>query len=609
MHAIFVKIAALYFNNNRNIMVVSDFTPEEERLIEAEFQALLNDYLHSMHSQRVELITRAYHLAKQAHNGVRRLSGEPYMMHPLSVARIVVKEIGLGSTSICAALLHDVVEDTDYTAEDIERMFGAKIASIVEGLTKLSGGVFADKAMKQAENVRKLLLTMSDDIRVMLVKLADRLHNMRTLAAQRPEKQRKIAAETQYIYAPMAHRLGLFPIKTELEDLSFKYEFPEKYAEIEAKLRANKDTQMDGFESFAAPIRRKLTMMGYNFKLYARTKSVYSVYKKMVQKGIPFEQIYDLLAARIVFEPSSDFSEKDQCWMIYSAITEIYRPHPERIRDWISMPKANGYEALHVTVMGQHGQWIEVQIRTERMHELAEHGLAAHWRYKTGENSGGELDKWLKEIKDVLANPDPDAIAFLDTFKLNLFAHEVFVFTPKGDIRTLAQGATVLDLAYQLHTELGEHCIGANVNRSARPLSYILQSGDQVEILTSKKQKPEPEWLEIAVTAKAKDNIKKYFKKSNGLLGLLRKGEETKARIAKIHIKGEDSFGVLMRILSIICEEHKANLRDLHVTSEGAQFVCNLELIIFKQKVVSQICMKLRAIECINAVDVIDITD
>lgn len=584
-----------------------EFTAEEERLIENEYQALLRDYLHSMHSQRVELIERAYLLAKQAHYGVRRLSGEPYMMHPLSVARIVVKEIGLGSTSICAALLHDVVEDTDYTLEDIERMFGKKIASIVDGLTKLSGGVFADKAMKQAENVRKLVLTMSEDIRVMLVKLADRLHNMRTLEAQRPEKQRKIAAETQYIYAPMAHRLGLFPIKTELEDLSFKYEYPEKYAEIEAKLHANKDTQMSGFEDFAAPIRKKLTMMGYNYKLYARTKSVYSIYKKMTKKGVPFEQIYDLLAARIVFEPTTDFSEKDQCWMIYSAITELYRPHPERIRDWISMPKANGYEALHVTVMGQHGQWIEVQIRTKRMHELAEHGLAAHWKYKTGENSGGELDKWLQEIKDVLANPDPDAIAFLDTFKLNLFAHEVFVFTPKGDIRTLAQGATVLDLAYQLHTELGEHCIGANVNKYARPLSYILQSGDQVEILTSKKQKPEPEWLEIAVTARAKDSIKKYFKKSRGLFGFIKREDEAKSRLAKLQIKGEDSFGVLMRILDIICNEHKINIHDLHVTSEGKLFSCNVELVVFKQKVVSQICMKIRAIQSVTAVNVIEI--
>lgn len=587
-------------------MELSDFTPEEERLIEDEYQALLRDYLNSMHGQRVDLIEQAYHLAKQAHHGVRRLSGEPYMMHPLSVARIVVKEIGLGSTSICAALLHDVVEDTDYTTEDIERMFGHKIASIVEGLTKLSGGVFADKAIKQAENVRKLVLTMSEDIRVMLVKLADRLHNMRTLAAQRPEKQRKIAAETQYIYAPMAHRLGLFPIKTELEDLSFKYEHPEEYARIEAKLRENQDAQISNFESFAAPIRRKLTMMGYNYKLYARTKSVYSIYKKMTKKGIPFEQIYDLLAARVVFEPASDRSEKDQCWMIYSAITEIYRPHPERIRDWISMPKANGYEALHVTVMGQHGQWIEVQIRTERMHELAEHGLAAHWKYKTGENSGGELDKWIQEIRDVLANPDPDAIAFLDTFKLNLFAHEVFVFTPRGDIRTLAQGATVLDLAYQLHTELGEHCIGANVNRHAQPLSYILQSGDQVEILTSKKQKPEVEWQEIVVTAKAKDAIKKYFKKTKDTAEFIETDKETKARIAKIHISGEDSFGVVMRILNTIYE-YKGNMRDLHVISEGNMFRCDAELVVYKQKVVGEMCMKIREIPSVTSVKVIDL--
>ena len=585
----------------------SDFTPQEERLIEDEYQALLNDYLNSMHSQRVELIERAYHLAKQAHNGVRRLSGEPYMMHPLSVARIVVKEIGLGSTSICAALLHDVVEDTDYTTEDIERMFGPKIASIVEGLTKLSGGVFADKAMKQAENVRKLVLTMSEDIRVMLVKLADRLHNMRTLAAQRPEKQRKIAAETQYIYAPMAHRLGLFSIKTELENLSFRYEFPEQYTEVENQLLAIKGQQMDNFEDFAAPIRRKLTMMGYKFNLYARTKSVYSIYKKMTKKGVPFDQIYDLMAARVVFEPSSDLSEKDQCWMIYSAITEIYRPHPERIRDWISMPKANGYEALHVTVMGNHGQWIEVQIRTERMHELAEHGLAAHWKYKSGDNSGGELDKWLQEIKDVLANPDPDAIAFLDTFKLNLFAHEVFVFTPKGDIRTLVQGATVLDLAYQLHTELGEHFIGANVNKHARALSYILQSGDQVEILTSKKQKPEPEWLEIAVTAKAKDSIKKYFKKYGIPSESVNTNDDTKARIAKLYIKGEDSMGILMHILKIICDEHKINIRDLHVTSDGPFFHCEIELVIYKQKVVSQTCMKLRELPNVPAVNIVEI--
>ena len=585
-------------------MVVSDFTLEEEQRIESEFQALLTDYAHTNHRQKVDVITRAYHLAKQAHGGVRRLSGEPYIMHPLSVARIVVREIGLGSTSICAALLHDVVEDTEYTAEDIAHQFGPKIASIVVGLTKISGGVFVDQAVKQAENVRKLLLTMSDDIRVMLIKLADRLHNMRTLAAQRPEKQRKIAIETQYIYAPMAHRLGLFPIKTELENLSFKYEHPELYQEIEAKLQANKDAQMENFEEFAAPIRKHLTMMGYEFKLYARTKSVYSIYKKMLTKGIPFEQVYDLLAARIVFEPNSQFSEKDQCWMIYSAITEIYRPHPERIRDWISTPKANGYEALHVTVMGNHGQWIEVQIRTERMHELAEHGLAAHWRYKAGTDSEHELDRWLRDIKDVLANPDPDALAFLDTFKLNLYHHEVFVFTPRGDMHTMAQGATVLDFAYKLHTQLGEHCIGANVNRTTRTIDYILQSGDQVEILTSEKQEPEPEWQNIVVTAKAKDHLKKYFRKQEGHNIPNKQADTTVAKVVCLYIKGSDKMGVLMRILQVMSDEFRINFSDLHVTSDNHNFTCEVTANLFNMDKLGKMCMKLRKIGGINTVNV-----
>ena len=590
-------------------MTTSDFTIEEEQRIEQAFQALLDDYAHTTHRQKVDIITRAYHFAKQAHNGVRRLSGEPYILHPLAVARIVVKDIGLGSTSICAALLHDVVEDTDYTIEDIEHQFGTKIAGIVDGLTKISGGVFGDQAKKQAENVRKLLLTMSDDVRVMLIKLADRLHNMRTLSAQPVEKQQKIAIETQYIYAPMAHRLGLFPIKTELEDLSFKYEHPDLYADIEAKLQANKDTQMDSFEEFAKPIRQKLTLMGYEFRMFARIKSVYSIYKKMITKGVPFEQVYDLLAARIVFTPTSSFSEKDQCWMIYSAITEIYRPHPERIRDWISTPKANGYEALHVTVMGQHGQWVEVQIRTERMDELAEHGLAAHWRYKTGNASEGELDKWLREIRDVLSNPDPDAMAFLDTFKLNLYAHEVFVFTPKGEIRTLAQGATVLDFAYQLHTELGDHCIGANVNHTARPISYILQSGDQVEVLTSEKQQPEQEWLEIVVTAKARDCIKRHFRKADGLWGLIHPGKNTVARLASIQIIGADTFGILMRMLTVICEEYHANIHDLHVTSDNSHFDCNVKIWTFEQKTLSKMCKDLRGIESVSAVNLLRVED
>ncbi len=502
----------------------SDFTQEEELMIQAAFDQLLDDYVHTLHNQKIELITRAFHFAHQAHHGVRRLSGEPYIMHPLAVARIVVKEIGLGSTSICAALLHDVVEDTDYTTDDIRNLFGDKIAQIVDGLTKISGGVFGDKASEQAENFRKLLLTMSDDIRVVLIKIADRLHNMRTLGAQPKEKQYKIAGETQYIYAPLAHRLGLFPIKTELEDLSFQYEHPDKYAELKEKLNAVETAQLENFERFAEPIRMKLESMGYEFSLTARIKSIYSIWKKMITKNIPFEDVYDLLAVRIIFTPNESMSEKDQCWMIYSAITEIYRPHPERIRDWISTPKSNGYEALHVTVMGSNGEWVEVQIRTNRMHELAERGLAAHWKYKSGEFDESELDKWLRNIKEILDHPEQNAMEFLGTFKLNLFAQEVFVFTPTGEIKTMPQGATALDFAFFLHSELGEHCIGAKVNHSLVPLSYVLQSGDQVEVITSAGQHPQQDWLTFTTTAKAQAGLRNYFRKEER--SYIRNGEK-----------------------------------------------------------------------------------
>ena len=494
-------------------MQKSEFTAEEDLMIQHEFEALLDDYAHTLHSQKVDLITHAFKFAYKAHYGVRRLSGEPYIMHPLAVARICVKQIGLGSTSICAALLHDVVEDTDYTEQDIAGLFGDKIAQIVGGLTKISGGVFGEHASEQAENFRKLLLTISEDIRVVLIKIADRLHNMRTLGSQPKEKQYKIAGETQYIYAPLAHRLGLFPIKTELEDLSFKYEHPETWQEIHDKLEAIKASKLESYETFTKPIRERLESMGYTFTINARIKSVYSIWKKMVKQQCAFEDVYDIMAARIVFTPNESMSEKDQCWMIYSAITEIYRPHPERIRDWISTPKANGYEALHVTVMGKNGEWIEVQIRTDRMHEIAEHGYAAHWKYKTGESDDSELDKWLQEIKEVLAHPDKDAMEFLGTFKLNLFAQEVFVFTPKGEIKTMPQGSTALDFAFLLHSEIGEHCIGAKVNHSLVPLSYQLKGGDQIEILTSNSQHPQKEWYDFVITAKAKNGLNQYFRR------------------------------------------------------------------------------------------------
>ena len=487
----------------------------DEEMIDQSFQELLNDYLATKHRKRVEVITKAFNFANQAHKGVKRQSGEPYIMHPLAVAKIVCNEIGLGSTSICSALLHDVVEDTDYTVEDIENIFGPKIAHIVDGLTKISGGIFGDKASAQAENFKKLLLTMSDDIRVILIKIADRLHNMRTLGSLLPNKQYKIAGETLYIYAPLANRLGLNRIKTELENLSFKYEHPEEYQEIEEKLAASAAEREEAFQSFTAPIRVQLDKMGLKYRIIARVKSIYSIWNKMQTKHVPFEEIFDLLAVRIIFDPRNEEEELNDCFDIYVSISKIYKPHPDRLRDWVSHPKANGYQALHVTLMGNNGQWIEVQIRSERMNDVAEQGFAAHWKYKEGGGSEdeGELEKWLRTIKEILDDPQPDAIDFLDTIKLNLFASEIFVFTPKGEIKTMPQNSTALDFAFSLHTDLGSHCIGAKVNHKLVPLSHKLESGDQVEILTSKSQRVQPSWEVFATTAKAKAKIAAILKK------------------------------------------------------------------------------------------------
>ena len=487
----------------------------EEEMIEQAFQQLLNDYLATKHRKRIEIITKAFNFANQAHKGIKRRSGEPYIMHPLAVAQIVCNEIGLGSTSICAALLHDVVEDTDYTVEDIENIFGPKIAQIVDGLTKISGGIFGDRASAQAENFKKLLLTMSDDIRVILIKIADRLHNMRTLGSMLPNKQFKIAGETLYIYAPLANRLGLYKIKTELENLSFKYEHPEEYQEIEEKLAATATERDKVFNDFTTPIRAQLDKMGLKFRILARVKSIYSIWNKMQTKHVPLEEIYDLLAVRIIFEPRNADEELNDCFDIYVSISKIYKPHPDRLRDWVSHPKANGYQALHVTLMGNNGQWIEVQIRSERMNDVAEQGFAAHWKYKDGGGSEdeGELDKWLRTIKEILDDPQPDAIDFLDTIKLNLFASEIFVFTPKGEIKTMPQNSTALDFAFSLHTDIGSHCIGAKVNHKLVPLSHKLQSGDQVEVLTSKSQRVQPEWEVFATTARARAKIAAILRK------------------------------------------------------------------------------------------------
>ena len=487
----------------------------DEEMINQAFHELLNDYLNTKHRKKVEIMTKAFNFANQAHKGIKRRSGEPYIMHPIAVASIVCNEIGLGSTSICAALLHDVVEDTDYTVEDIENIFGPKIAQIVDGLTKISGGIFGDRASAQAENFKKLLLTMSNDIRVILIKIADRLHNMRTLGSMLPNKQYKIAGETLYIYAPLANRLGLYKIKTELENLSFKYEHPEEYAEIEEKLNATAAERDKVFNDFTAPIRTQLDKMGLKYRILARVKSIYSIWNKMQTKHVPFEEIFDLLAVRIIFEPRNIEEELNDCFDIYVSISKIYKPHPDRLRDWVSHPKANGYQALHVTLMGNNGQWIEVQIRSERMNDVAEQGFAAHWKYKEGGGSEdeGELEKWLKTIKEILDDPQPDAIDFLDTIKLNLFASEIFVFTPKGELKTMPQNSTALDFAFSLHTDIGSHCIGAKVNHKLVPLSHKLQSGDQVEILTSKSQRVQPQWEVFATTARARAKIAAILRK------------------------------------------------------------------------------------------------
>ncbi len=526
----------------------------EEKLVDDAFQHLLDSYRTSRHRKKVDIITKAFNFARQAHKGVRRLSGEPYIMHPIAVAQIACSEIGLGSTSICSALLHDVVEDTDYTVEDIENIFGKKIAQIVDGLTKISGGIFGEQASAQAENFKKLLLTMSDDIRVILIKICDRLHNMRTLDSQPANKQYKIAGETLYIYAPLANRLGLNKVKTELENLSFKFEHPEEYNAITQKLTRTQESRDELFDKFTEPIRQALDDMGVKYEIKARVKSPYSIWNKMQNKHITFDEIYDILAVRIIFTPNKREEEINECFNIYVAISKIYKSHPDRLRDWLSHPKANGYQALHVTLMSKQGSWIEVQIRSDRMDEIAEQGFAAHWKYKDGveeeyTEDEGELNDWLRTIKEILDDPQPDAMDFLDAIKLNLFASEIFVFTPKGEIKTMPAGCTALDFAFQIHTFLGSHCIGAKVNHKLVPLSHKLQSGDQVEILTSNSQHVQPSWVNFVSTAKAKGKIQAILRRDNR--EIQKKGEQMLEEFLKRH-----DMEVTTSVLDKLCEFH-----------------------------------------------------
>ncbi|MCS6823442.1 MAG: bifunctional (p)ppGpp synthetase/guanosine-3',5'-bis(diphosphate) 3'-pyrophosphohydrolase [Cytophagaceae bacterium] len=459
-----------------------------------------------------KIIKKAFYTALQAHKDMRRKSGEPYIYHPLAVAQIVVEEIGLGTTSIVAALLHDVVEDTHLTIKDIERDFGPKIASIIDGLTKISG-VFEHGSSQQAENFRKMILTLSDDVRVVLIKLADRLHNMRTLDSMARDKQLKIASETIYLYAPLAHRLGLYSIKTELEDLYLRYTNTEVYYEIAGKLKQTKAARDKFIKDFIAPIKENLENAGLKFEIKGRPKSIYSIWNKMKTQQVSFDEIYDLFAIRVILDSKPE-DEKADCWKVYSIITDTYKPNPDRLRDWISTPKANGYESLHTTVMSHSGQWVEVQIRTKRMDDIAEKGYAAHWKYKenTPKSKEAGLDLWLKKVRDVLEQNDIPALDFVSDFRSNFFNEEIYVFTPKGELKILPHGATALDFAFEIHTHIGLRCLGAKVNQKLVPLSYILKNGDQVEIITSSKQKPSEDWLKFVVSSKAKAKIKDALK-------------------------------------------------------------------------------------------------
>ena len=489
------------------------YTAEDENLIKEKWDDLLLSCTKiCKNDEDWNFIKRAFFLAKEAHEGVRRRSGEPYLLHPIAVAKI--EEIGLGVKSVVAALLHDVVEDTEYSVEDMERIFGPKIASMVDGLTKMSG-VFNADTSEQAEYFRKVLLTLSDDVRVILIKIADRLHNMRTLGAMPMNKQIKITGETIYLFAPLAYRLGLYSIKSELEDLCMKYRFPQQYAEITQKLQESEASRREFINKFNAPIIASLNRDNINYEISGRVKSVYSIWSKMQRKQIPFEEIYDLFAIRIVFKPLPFPSEKTQCWQIYSTITDIYTPKPDRLRDWISMPKANGYEALHSTVMGPDGVWVEVQIRTQRMEDIAERGFAAHWKYKhaTISQDEDEFDKWLKQIRAALNSPTENAVDFLDNFKLSLYTSEIVVFTPKGEARKMPFGATALDFAYDIHSKIGNSAISAKINHKLEPITTQINSGDQIEIITADNARPKPEWLETVTTAKAKQSIKSFLKR------------------------------------------------------------------------------------------------
>lgn len=637
------------------VPIDSPITPEEEAYIQAEFQGLLDDYAHTRKGDKTELIERVFDFAKHAHGNSRRMSGQPYICHPLAVARIVSHDMGMGSTTICAALLHDVVKNTDTTFEEIDDTFGERIGNLVRGLTRISGGNVrfvteetSDKEHRgiknpeeQAENFRNLLLTMCEDVRVILVKIADRMHNMRTLSALSPFKQKRIANETLYLYAPLAYRLGLFEIKSELEDLSLQYEHPEEYEDLKQKLKDSEESRDRLFKTFSAPIVGMLDGLGLKYTFKARMKSIYSIWNKMHNKHVPFEEVYDLFAARIVFTPTSPESEKTDCWRIYTAITSVYKIHPDRIRDWVSRPKSNGYEALHMTVMGPDGNWIEIQIRSERMNEVAEQGLAVHWKYKRGNQTNeadNDLDKWVKSIKNILDDPNPNALDFLDTIKLNVLSTEIYVFTPAGDLKELPKGATALDFAFDLHTKIGLHAEAARINHELMPLNTVLESGQQVEIITSEAEKCQIGWAAFVTTSKARSAVRSYLNKhypeemaaaikrqnsmqytttTQKLLGMLHltpakkkkkqrpSNEEVfnpKVASTTLELSGIDGRGILNTITLVINENCNANITDIQLHCSDGLFHGSITLDTSDNKTISFLCAELRRIHEIQRV-------
>ena len=508
-----------------------DFEQEKKEILNR-YKSLLRTCTDKTDKVDKKNIRKAFDIAVEAHKEMRRQSGEPYIYHPLAVAHIAAKEIGLGATSIICALLHDVVEDTDYSLKDIEKIFGKKVAQIIDGLTKIQD-VFDKNVSMQAENFRKMLLTLSDDVRVILIKLADRLHNMRTLDNMTKSKQLKIASETLYLYAPLAHRLGLYAIKTELEDLGLKFTKPEVYKAITQELKASKEERDKYILKFSKPIKAKLKENNLEFTLAGRPKSIFSIREKMVKTGVNFDNIFDKFAIRIIVD-SSLKNEKADCWRIYSIVTDFYKPNPDRLRDWVSTPKANGYESLHTTVMGDDGKWVEVQIRSQRMDEIAEKGYAAHWKYKHGGSKENSLDTWIEKIRELLTSPESNAIDFIDDFKLNLYSGEIYIFTPGGDLKTLPKGGTALDFAFEVHTDVGLKCMGVKVNGKLVPLSHELQSGDQVEVITSQKQRPREDWLRFVATSRAKSKIKSALKEDKKVIAIV--GKEIAERKLK-HLK------------------------------------------------------------------------